>query len=272
MCKPLAIAIGTMLLTTVLYGQPTRMGSIWMEEIRQEIWKDEIKRFKIKSVTAIWEGKVKSIHFYNDDGNVSRVEHDSAGGDMRVTNVFLYDSARQLIEKRIITPKGHIDRVVTYSYNSLGQLIKKEQAASDKRNAVTWTYEYDRKGNKIRETQESMTLGYSVTEFSYIKGHLSVSVTSEDLYGKTKRISYKYNSRGQVTLRKMIHYSLNNYTNVLRYFYNKAGKLATLKEKDTGWGLTLTTYQYNEKGLLESELWKSSLEIKSYKTTYIEGY
>lgn len=265
MCKLLGLTLGTILLTTFLYGQPIRM-----EEIRQEIWKEKIIKFKIKSVTSInSKGRVKSKYFYDDFGNVSRIESNS---DSVTVRVLIYDSARKLIEKRIINSKGQIYRFITYFYNSSGQLIKMDWTDSDKRSEGTWTYDYDRDGNKIKETQESKLLGYKVTKFTYVNGRLSVSETSDDLLRKSKRVSYKYNRSDQVKKEKMIDYSWDNFTSTLIYSYNNAGNLVTLKQKYNGASSSYMIYQYNERGLLETEIWKNLEEKESDKTTYIVSY
>ena len=74
------------------------------------------------------------------------------------------------------------------------------------------------------------------------------------------------------TLKLCLHnllYSLYfNTTITLTYSYNDAGKLTKLFEKSSNGVSSTTLYEYNDKGLLISETWESSISKTPQKTTY----
>jgi len=249
--------LGTIFITTLLYGQ--------------EITKDEIVQFKIKSITTVdSDGKIKSIDFYNDRGDKVKVGDDD-NGRTETKKEFIYNSNGNLTEEKTFSSEGQIHHVDKYSYNSKNLLIKKEFIDSDGSIDATWTYEFDESGNKIKETQRSGTMGNSVTKFKYVDGRLTESETTNDAIGKENKITYKYNHRGQVTEEKTKDY-YSNTTITLTYTYNEIGKLTKLNEKSSNGVSSVTTYHYDDKGLLMSDVWKSSLGKTAHKTTYKVGY
>jgi hypothetical protein len=246
-----------MFLTTFLYGQ--------------EISKEEIVKFKIKSITTVdGDGKIKSIYFYNERGDIIKIGDDD-NGKTQTRREFIYDNNKRLTEEKTFTSEGDVHHRDKYFYNSKDHLIKKESSDSNGSIDATWTYEYDENGNKIKETQKSGTIGNSVTKFKYVNGQLTESETSNDSIGKENKITYKYNETGQVTEEKTKDY-YSNTTITLTYTYNPTGKLIKLEEKSSNGVSSLTTYQYNDKGLLENDVWKSSLGKTAHKTTYKVAY
>jgi len=257
MCKLFGLTLGTIFLTTILYGQA--------------VTKEEIVKFKIKSITTVdSNGKIKSIDFYNEHGDIVNVGDDD-NGRTQTKKEFIYDNNKRLTEEKTFTSEGQVHHRDKYSYNSKDQPIKKESSDSDGSVDATWTFEYDENGNKIKETQKSGTMGNSVTKFKYVNGQLSETETSNDSIGKENKVTYKYNEKGQVIEEKTKDY-YSNTTITLTYTYNGTGKLTKLEEKSSNGVSSLTTYQYNDKGLLESDVWKSSLGKTAHRTTYKMAY
>lgn len=253
MYKLLGLTFGMIFLTTFLYGQ--------------EITKAEIVKFKIKSITTIdSDGKIKSIDFYNDRGDIVKVGDDNQGRT-ETRKEFIYDSNGNLIEEKTFSSEGKIHHVDKYSYGLKNLLVRKEYIDSDGNIDATWTYEYDEIGNKVMEAQRSGTMGNSVTTFKYVDGRLIESETTNDSIGKENKITYKYNDKGQVIEERTKDY-FSNTTITLTYIYDGTGKLTELKEKSSNGVSSLTTYQYDDKGLLISDVWKSSLGKEAHKTTY----
>lgn len=253
MNKHLRLTLGTLFLTTILYGQ--------------EITKEEIVKFKIKSITTIdGDDHVKSIDYYNPTGDLIKIgEKDE--DKIRTRRQFIYKN-QLLTEERALDYKGDVLHTNKYSYNSKSQLTKKENVSSDNTVDGTWTYEFDESGNKIKETKKSGTMGNSVTIFKYLGKQLIEEETTTESIGKEEKITYKYNDKGLLIEKKTKQFYFNT-TITLTYSYNESDKLVQLDEKSSNGVSSKTTYQYNDKGLLVSDIWKSSLSKTSNKTRYI---
>jgi YD repeat-containing protein len=253
MTNHLRLTLGTIFLTTILYGQ--------------EITKEEIVKFKIKSIMTIdGDDHVKSIDYYNTTGDLIKIgEKDE--DEIRIRRQFLYKN-QLLTEERALDYRGDILHTTKYYYNPKSQLTKKENIASDNSVNGTWTYEYDESGNKIKETQISGTMGNSVTIFKYLGKQLIEEEKTTESIGKEEKITYKYNDKGLLIEKKTKAFYFNT-TITLTYAYNASDKLVQLDEKSSNGVSSKTTYQYNDKGLLVSDIWKSSLGKTSNKTRYI---
>lgn len=247
------LTLGTIFLTTILYGQ--------------EITKQDIVKFKIKSITTIdGDDHVKSIDYYNGTGDLIKIG-EKYEDEIRIRRQFIYKN-QLLTEERALDYKGDILHTNKYYYNSKSLLTKKENVSSDNSIDGTWTYEYDESGNKIKETKKSGTMGNSVTLFKYLGNQLIEEETTTESIGKENKISYKYNDKGLLIEKKTKQFYFNT-TITLTYTYNDSDKLVQLDEKSSNGVSSKTTYQYNDKGLLVSDIWKSSLDKTSSKTRYI---
>ncbi|MBT1705432.1 hypothetical protein [Chryseosolibacter indicus] len=253
MCKLLGLTLGTIFLTTFLYGQ--------------EITKEEIVKFQIKSITTIdGDDIIKSIDIYNDKGDIVRI-NDKKNDEIKTRKEFIYNDNSLLTEERTFNTEGRIHRISKYTYNTKNQLVKEESFDPDKID-LTWTYEYDETGNKIKATKASGTMGNSVTLYKYSGKQLIEEQTTTESIGKEEKITYKYNDKGQVTENKSKHFYFNT-TITLTYIYDDTGKLMELREKSSNGVSSRTTYQYDDKGLLVGDTWKSSLDKTPNKTRYI---
>ena len=86
MWKLLGLTLGTIFLTTFLYGQ--------------EITKEEIVKFRIKSITTIdGDDITKSIDIYNDKGDIVKI-NDKRNGEIKTRKEFIYNDDFLLTEER----------------------------------------------------------------------------------------------------------------------------------------------------------------------------
>jgi hypothetical protein len=253
MCKLLGIILGIIFLTTCLYGQ--------------EITKEQIAKFKIKSITTIdGDDITKSIDIYNDKGDLVKI-NDERNGEIKIRKEFIYNDNFLLTEERTFNTEGEIHRVSKYTYNTKNQLVKEESLNPDEID-LTWTYEYDEAGHKVKATKASGTMGNGVTIYKYSGNQLTEEETTTESIGKEEKIKYKYNDKGQVTENKSRHFYFNT-TITLTYIYDDTGKLMELREKSSNGVSSKTTYQYDDKGLLIGDTWKSSLDKTPNRTRYI---
>jgi hypothetical protein len=253
MTNHLRLTLGTIFLTTILYGQ--------------EITKEEIVTFKIKSITTIDpDDRVKSIDVYNDNGDIVKI-NDKQNDEIILRKEFIYNPDGLLTEERTYNTDGNVHRISKYIYDSKNQLIKEDSYNPDEID-VTYTYEYDGSGNKVKETKRSGTMGNSVTVYKWLGKQLIEEETADDKIGKEEKITYEYNDKGQKTKKKRRHYYFAT-TITTTYTYNDTGKLIQEVEKSSAGVSSKITYQYDDRGLLVSDIWKSSLDKTPGKTQYI---
>jgi hypothetical protein len=236
--------------------------------VGQDISKADIIKFKIKSVTTIdGDGTTKYTEFYNDKGDFIKQGSLDENEQLHIDRELLYNDSSQLIEERKYGSKGDINGITKYYYDNKNQPLKKESISLGEVDA-TWTYQYDDNGNKISETQTSGTMGNSLTKYKYDSNNLLVQEDkSNNTIGKEERVNYKYNEKEQVIQKKTKSYYFNT-TITLTYNYNEAGKLTNLLEKSSNGVSSMTSFEYDDKGLLVSDTWKNSLSKTPQKTTY----
>lgn len=249
----LRLTLATIFLSTILYGQG--------------ITREEILKYKIKSLTAIDENEiVKSIEHLNDNGEIVRIDDN----DKKTRREFVYDSNRLLVEERTYTTDGGIEKIMKFFYNETNQLVKSELFNHGKVTA-TWTYKYDQNGNREKESQ-SGTMGNSVTVFKYEGTQLIKEETTKETFGKEEVTNYKYDKNGQLSRTKSIFYHTNT-TFIVKYSYDEKRKIIEINTKQMNGASFIasskTTYRYNEKGLLEAVTSESPLDNKLSKTRYI---
>ena len=234
----------------------------------QEINKAEIIRFKIKSITAIEsDGNIKFIELFDERGDMIRRESYNQGEKEERHVEYVYNDSSQLTEERT-GRSGKIIAKTKYYYNNKSQIVKKESFSDDDGADATWNYEYDQNGNRVIETQESGTMGNYSIEFKYDKNNMLIQEDKENnTIGKEARVTYKYSENGQLIEKSIRHYFFGGTIRDI-YIYNNNGKLIKLVEKSSNGVSSTTTYEYDEKGLLVSYTWLSSIGREPYKTTY----
>ncbi|AKQ46889.1 hypothetical protein TH63_16620 [Rufibacter radiotolerans] len=132
----------------------------------QEIFKEEILKHGIETITAIDEDGKQLIEFFNAKGEIVKAGEIEIDGTFSLNEEYRYDELGRLNEIIKYTTAGRTHSTKKYQYNSQGQLVKAELLDDDKVD-VTWSYTYDIVGNKIKETKESGTSGSSVTVYKY---------------------------------------------------------------------------------------------------------
>jgi hypothetical protein len=236
--------------------------------VAQEISKSDIIKFGIKSITAIdSDGKIKYMEFYNQSGIIIKRGSLNEHNQLHIDKEFFYNDSSQLVEERAYTGSGDINSVAKYYYNEKNQLYRKEYIQFGEVSA-TWTFEYDQKGNKTAEIQKSGTMGNAVTKYKYDEKALLIQEDkSNSTIGKEERVNYKYSNKGQIIEKKTKFYYFNT-TITVTYSYNDAGNLTKLYESSSNGVSSTTLCEYNEKGLLVSSTWESSISKTPYRTTY----
>ena len=238
----------------------------------QGISKNEILKFKIKSVKAIdEEGKIEKIEFYNPNGYIFKQGSLNDDNKIKIDKEFIYDKNDLLIEERTYDFRGEVHSTTKHLYDSLNKILKSEIMQFGEVDA-TWIFEYDKNGNKIKETQTSSTMGNSVTKFTYDSENLLIQEDkSNNTIGKEERVTYKYNAAKQLTEKKTLTYYFNT-TIKLTYIYNDIGKLIKLVENSSNGVSSITTYEYDKNNLPTKDNWTGSISKLTHKTTYEISY
>jgi hypothetical protein len=234
----------------------------------QGISKNDILKHKIKSISTIdSDKKIKIVEYYNDKGDIIKTSSPNNKGELQLIRKCEYNDTFQLIEEYTYNYKGEVNSSWKYFYNDKNQLIKKQSISSGDVDA-TWVYEYDKKENKVTETQTSETIGNTITKYKYDENNLlSHEDKSNKLIGKEEKIDDKYSDKKQIMEKKTLFY-YSNTTLTLTYLYDNTDKLIKIVEKSSNGVSSTTKYEYDDKGLLKSNIWESSLGKIPHKTTY----
>ncbi|MBK6265124.1 hypothetical protein JKA74_08750 [Marivirga sp. S37H4] len=190
---------------------------------------------------------------------------------------YTYDESNRLLKevnytfgKEGFDKKDTPSNTVEYTYNQKGQLIKEIGKAPNGRiiyRNYEATYDYDKNGNKIKETR--------------------IFTTSPTEYSRTT--TYSYNNKGKLIEEKTEDSGLPSNNKHLKYEYDSNGRIITIlrfSQNDDSWEVTKafsfdengnpilgddeTTFTFYENGLIKGELWKSSRsdETVNFITTY----
>ena len=234
----------------------------------QKISKTDIHKFKIKSISTIdEEGKIKFTEFYNDEGNFIKQGSLNKEQTLQINRELFYNDSLQLTEESTYTFNGDTNSTSKYYYNNKRQLVEKKAISYDKVDAI-WIYEYDTNSNKISETQTSGTMGNSMTKYKYDPNNLLIQEDKTNhTIGKEERINYKYSDKKQIVEKKTKSYYFNTIL-TQTYLYDDTGKLSKLIEKSSNDVSSTTVYEYDNKGLLISDTWVSSISKTPHKTSY----
>ncbi len=238
----------------------------------QEISQNEILKFKIKSIKTIDEdGTITNINFYNQHGNLFKQASPNEDNKIIINKEFIYDENDKLIQERTFDFKGDINLVINHSYNNLNQLIQSKLIRNEEIIAI-WLFDYDKNGNKIKETQTSNTMGNSVTQYTYDLNQLLIHEDkSNTTIGKEELVAYQYNSAKLLIEKKTISYYFNT-TIKVTYFYNDKNKLIKQVEDSSNGVSSMKTFEYNNDNLLIRDNWRGSISKITHKTTYEIGY
>ena len=234
----------------------------------QEISKTDILKFKIKSITTFdSDGEVKFVKFYNSKGDFIIEKTLNDDKKLQIRRERLYNGTNQLIEEQRFTSDGDINLTIKYFYDTQNKLIKKESIKLGQIDA-TWTFQYDKNGNKITETQTSEIIGNSLTKYEYDANRLLIQEDkSNNSIGKEERINYKYSDKRQLIEKKTKAFYFNTIL-ISTYIYNDTERLIKQVEKSSNGVSSTTDHKYNDNGLLVSEIWQGSIGKIPHQTTY----
>jgi RHS repeat-associated protein len=177
----------------------------------------------------------KVTYTYDSNGNITKVK-DTNNGETTYT----YDALNQTKTKKL--PNGAQS---SYTYNKNGWLTQREETSSGA-STQTFTYEYDKNGNRTKDTLVSS--------------------------GTTETTSYTYDALNQLTrvtdkngTRTYAFDEFNNRTSkqetgkeTIQYAYNTLNQLV-----ETTQGATTTTYDYDKRGNL-SEVEENGKTTQTY--------
>lgn len=159
---------------------------------------------------------------------------------------------------------------IEYTYNEKGDLIKEIGKTPNGR--ITYqnyeaSYDYDKNGNKIKETKvftTSPTKSTSTTVYSFNKnGQLTEEKTEDSgIPMNNIHLKYEYDSNGKKA--KILRFSQNDGNWEVRktFSYDENGNPILGDDE--------TTFTFYENGLIKGELWKSSRsdETVNFISTY----
>ena len=233
----------------------------------QEFTKADIIRHRIKSITILDEqGEVKKVSHYNEHGDLISTGTKVPAGLLKTKELF-YNDHKLLTEERNYNPIGNIHFTHRYSYNSKRQLVKKESIDSENKVVASWNYEYDKDGNLVKETQNSLEEGNNFTRYKYHKGKLTEEETTNETLGKEEKITFTYNDKNQLVEQKIKSY-FTEATLTITFTYNPKGKLVCQEEASDAGKDGETVYDYDENGLLTRQTTHSVADNLTETTTY----
>ncbi|HEX3077994.1 MAG TPA: cellulose binding domain-containing protein, partial [Lachnospiraceae bacterium] len=180
-------------------------------------------------------GQKKSIQY--PSGEVVRYEYDGNGNITKVTDTnkgvttYTYDALNQVSSKKLPNNAESF-----YMYNSNGWLVKRdEQGIGDTQE--TYTYEYDKNGNR---TKEIKILEGSTETVRYTYDVLNQLTTVNDMKGTR---NYTFDEFGNRTVKE------ETGKEPIHYTYNSLNQLVNTEQ-----GSSVILYSYDERGnVIEAE-------------------
>jgi hypothetical protein len=225
-------------------------------------------KFKIKKLTIRhYDGKTQWVHFYNEKGQIVKVESQLG----QVLSEYSYNANSLLAEVKRYTwqdARQTLVAVETNSYDAKNRLLKL-QVTDGNKNIATWTYEYDDKGNKVKATKRSGTVLESINSFDYANGKLIEERLSSPK-GVLEKTTYKYDSNGFLIEKKWTDTNRPPKMESWKYAYDASGRLA---EEQYFYGRVdagVHKYHYTSNGLLES--WTTDGYGGEAKTVFIAEF
>ena len=208
-----------------------------------------------KSITYP-NGEVVS-YVYDNNGNLSRVTDTN-----NAVTTYTYDALNQVKTRKLPNSAES-----AYTYDSIGQLTERKE----KNGGVlkdTYTYEYDKNGNRIKETKVSSGMT-EITHYTYDVLNQLTDVTDKN---GTRTYGFdEFNNRitkeesGKLST-QYIYNNLNQLVyefkggDLTTYSYDKRGNLSTVEEN----GSTKQVYTFDSTNKLTKVVGEDSTTVYSY--------
>ena len=186
--------------------------------------------------------------------------------------IYEYDEKKQLKKRTYLNHRGEGQNIIDYFYNKKGQKIKSVKLKYGKERPTT--FEYDKKGNLIRENfSEDIYKKYKYDK----RGNLILTIEHSALYGAhiEEEVKYTYNNKNQL-IEEIRHNYEGRIQKHFQYIYDKNG---LLMERITLWKdgsvSKRDVYQYNPQGeKIKHTVFNQKNEIatsKGWKHNYNEN-
>lgn len=224
------------------YGNTAKTTSSKIEDGETTVTATDYTYDLFGNVLTSTSGEEKSSYIYdaagrtllaNEKGECTRTLYDSLGRTIQQIEPQDYDAAKDGLPSKntYADPKaGH-----TYVYAENGTLTSETN-----RLGKTTTYQYNEKGNKIRETFDIYQFNYydhGELGAVFVAGEIKALYLYDKNYNLTNEaytngqsIQYKYDADGNLTGQ----YKNNSKTPYITYSYDSAGELVEKTEVDTG--------------------------------------
>lgn len=231
----------------------------------QQVTTADIKKHRIRKITETTAGQYGTTsRFWIYD----RKGYDSLQSNSDDTSTFYYTFKKgKLAEKRVALSqkpdRDHVD-TYTYAYSADGSYTITYRDGAFGMKSYEW---YDAKGRMTR----SQSPDGNTTSYKYNAAGKLLSVVSD---GKNNGIKvnhkYSYNSKGLLAKKES---NTDGNKSEVNYLYDAKGRLVKETQKG-GWegeeSETVSTFEYNEKGLLKKIITQQGEEVTTitYKYEY----
>jgi hypothetical protein len=148
--------------------------------------------------------KNKSSYSYTDNNESKEIliEFDAVGNEKQQSvNEYKLDSKGRIIKKIAIDEAGDAFKEIVYTYDELGNIVKRSETDIKTNNTVVfdYNYTYSSGGNLVERTIISSNGNtFSRDSLVYSPGNLGLDVINYNNEGVTYIKSYKYNSAGRI--------------------------------------------------------------------------
>ena len=171
------------------------------------------------------ESVISEEYYYYEDGLLARSEFFS-GQDLISQSLYSYDKNGYLVEESFMNPKGEMQGLSSYEYNSKGKRVKWISGDSGGIPLMYTEYEYEK--DQISRMSYFLPTGEmeGYTVLSYEKGTLTGEATYSASSKLEKKTEYVY-ADGKKS-RTLFYYG-KNLSRTIEYLYNENGNV--LEEK-----------------------------------------
>lgn len=185
-------------------------------------WQVDVTTNQKKSVVMYQEfdknGRIVFNEEYNDQGSIQfkstftyigldksqeiTIEYDEAGNQKQTSiNEYRLDFKGRVVKKISLNTDGEACKEIVYTYDELGNIVKRAETDVKTQNTVIYdySYSYGSAGNLIeRVIKSSNGNSFSRDSMVYNTGNSGLDIINYDNNGVTNIKSYKYNSAGRI--------------------------------------------------------------------------